>query len=274
MTTITQAEAVALGLWVDRAPVVRGAGILIITADGTSHMIRPPAAGPEARRWVVYQETTPPPRESRTGSELIGVLVNCGAFGFWLAADVAGAGAAPLTGGLSAVLTLASVAGTAASAIQCGVSAGRFLNEVFQPEANDWLDHQPAVQSASKILDGVALLGGTADIVRGTAGAIRLSRAAGRPVRQLGAVLTRAARKRLAQDISRYDGVAATRRQFIRQVRIGAVPKIISVSAVQAAIRKHLLEAAAAALSPVGSARDGILHWVVGVWTERGRGER
>lgn len=72
--------------------------------------------------------------------------------------------------------------------------------------------------------------------------------------------MSRAERKRLAQDIAEYSGKAATRRQFIRLVRAGKFPKIFTQRQISNAVTERLLESIGSTLDIGGSAWSGMLH--------------
>ena len=72
--------------------------------------------------------------------------------------------------------------------------------------------------------------------------------------------MTRAERKRLAQDLAQYTGQAPTRRQFIRLAREGKIPKLFARQQVNKAMFNELLTSISTSLDFASSARSGVIR--------------
>ena len=143
------------------------------------------------------------------------------------------------------------------------MSAGRLLNEIFDPNANQILDSDPWVQRTSAALDAISIAGGAGSLGQAAKAAIRLSKTSGRPLVKIVQGMNRAERKRLAQDVAKYTNTATTRKQFVRLARSGKIPKIFTVQQVNSAVLSELLSSVSAGLSMIGSGNSGVIHEVV-----------
>jgi hypothetical protein len=264
MAGLTQKQSKDLVGRLDRIQALRGIGIGFV-GQGMCQVLRKPSMPRGLNTWIILQELTQEQtesfstggtagerkkRESRLGFELLQMGLSCGAT---VLAGIAAAGsavAAPVTAG------------------QCGISSGRVVNEIFDPGANDYLDSQAWFEATSNALDAISIAGGVASLGQAAQAIIRLSRASGKPIGQVLKGLSRAERKRLAQDLARYSGKAPTRRQFIRLARQGKLPKIIRREAISRSILNESLNSISTGLSMIGSGTSGVIHGLIMYFVE------
>jgi hypothetical protein len=258
----------------------RGFGVAFV-GRGQCRVLRRPDMPKGLGTWVVLEEPEslfpdpgplpgsgrrlgpPPPRPSRWVWEAVNTTLSCGSLVLTGLAAAGSAAAAPVTAGGSLIITGVAYAGAAASAAQCGMAAARLINEVYDPRNNDLLDSNWWYHAAGTTLDAISLAGGAASLGRSANVALRLSRASGRPVTQVLRTWTRAERKRLAQDIARYAGVAPTRHEFIRLVRANRIPKLFTAWQIRRAANIELLNVASTALTYLDSANFGVIRELV-----------
>jgi len=265
----------------DQIPALYGIGIGFVGSD-SSCVIRSPFLPGNVNAWVILEEVKeernqePEPAiileqtktTSRTGKEVLNLVMSCGSAVLTGAAAVVGAGAAPFTGGASLVLTYIGGAAAVASAGACGLAIGRMVNNAYDPTLNDLLDSSGWYQVTSTTLDAIQLAGGVASLGGTARAALRLSRTTGRPLKDILRQMSRADRKRLAEDLAKYTKKAATRKQFIRLARKGEVPKIYSQKAITKGIRQALLESSSAILDMISSALSGNVRQVIVYFAE------
>jgi hypothetical protein len=282
MAGLTQKQSKDLVGRLDRIQALRGIGIGFV-GQGMCQVLRKPSMPRGLNTWIILQELTQEQtesfstggtagerkkRESRLGFELLQMGLSCGAT---VLAGIAAAGsavAAPVTAGTSGAVTVLAYSGAVATAAQCGISSGRVVNEIFDPGANDYLDSQAWFEATSNALDAISIAGGVASLGQAAQAIIRLSRASGKPIGQVLKGLSRAERKRLAQDLARYSGKAPTRRQFIRLARQGKLPKIIRREAISRSILNESLNSISTGLSMIGSGTSGVIHGLIMYFVE------
>ena len=258
----------------DRICALKGTGVAFV-GRGMSQIVRPAAMPSGLQTWIVLveEEGVAPrgsTRPSKLGEEFLKFGLSCGATVLAGVAVAGSAAAAPLTAGTSSAVTVLSWGAAVASSAQCGVSAGRLINEVFEPQNNDWLDSQTWFETADNLLDGVSAVGGLTALGQTAQAAIRLSKTSGRPLKEILKGMDRAQRKRLAQDLARYSGEAPTRRTFVRLAREGKIPKIFTSEQVKAGVVKQTLEAIGAGLDLANSAAFGVINKVAVYFVEEG----
>lgn len=278
MPGLTQQEEQRLIMAIDRIPAFRTVGIAFV-GRGMCKVVRQASMPAGLQTWIVLREEevrgttpTPPPsqpNQSNLRSELLNMGLSCGAAVLAGVVAAGGAGAAPLTGGASLAITVVVWAGALATAAQCGIATGRVINEIFDPGINEeYLDSEEWYRNASAAIDAISVAGGVASLGQAAQAALRLSRTSGRPLWQILQGMTRAERKRLAQDLARYTGQAQTRRQFIRLARQGRIPRIFRQHQVNQAIVNELLNSISANLTFAGSAVSGVIRQVTVYFVE------
>ena len=237
-------------------------------AMGRCEVLRKPVMPEGFQSWVIFKEEpeqdpateSAPKNDSNFVSELVDMGISCGGAILAGSVAVAGAGAAPLTAGTSLAVTALSYAASVAAAAQCGISAGRVLNEILAPSSNDILDSNEWVQRSSQVLDVITLAGGVASMGQAMKSTLRMSRTSSRPLKKILQGMNRGERKQLAKDLARYSGDATTRRQFIKLARAGKIPKVFTRKEVKKAVIERLLDTASGLLSIFGSSRSGVIH--------------
>ncbi|MFT5327984.1 MAG: hypothetical protein ACI8P0_005890, partial [Planctomycetaceae bacterium] len=286
VTLLSQKQAKELVSRLDRIQALRGTGVGFVGLS-MCQTLREPSMPPGLRTWIVLQEATAEQaasfnsgvtqnqakeRESKLGFELFQMGLSCGATvaaGFVSAGAGAGAAAAaPVTGGASGVVSVLTFSAAVATAAQCGISSGRVINEIFDPAANDRLDSLAWFEATSNTLDAISIAGGFASLGQAAQAAIRSSRSSGKSISQVVKGLSRAERKRLAQDLAKYSGQAPTRKQFIRLTRQGKLPKIIRRQAISQAALNESLNAVGVGLSMIGSGTSGNIHGLIMYFVE------
>jgi hypothetical protein len=271
MATLLEHEKRILFAEIDTVPALRGLGVVFI-GRGECRLLREQRMPRGLRTWIVLQddgagaEPGPEPsraaRESHLLRESISAGLSCASVLFTGAGVLVGIGGAPLTAGSSTTLTVLSWAGLVASSAQCANGTWRVFNEICDPEMNDQLDSHQWYRIANDVLDGVALAGGVASLGQAAQAAVRLGRTSGRPLIEVLRGMTRAERKRLAQDLARYTGDATTRRQFIRLAREGKITSIFRRHEVTRGVVRQLLNAVSSGLTFTGSAGFGVLRTI------------
>ena len=264
---LTNAQKAALFRAIDAVPEFSGMGVGYV-GDGQCTVLRDSNHPTGLSTFLILEETTEsvipagpapprpqaPPPNFPLWSEVFGAGLNCMGAVLSGVAIAGEATAAPVTGGTSLALVYVTSAAAVASSAQCGVSVGRVLNAVFDPQANQILDSAAWYQVTGDVLDGISLAGSVASLGQAAQACIRLKQASGRPFREILKGMSRAERKRLAEDIAKYTGEATTRHQFIQLTRAGVIPKIFSNKAVTQALRNQLLNTVSSALGVGGSA--------------------
>jgi hypothetical protein len=274
MAGLNLQESYSIQRKISEIPSLKSAGIAF-NGRGMCQVVKGSPMPKGFQTWIVLSEVKtpsgtgsrpalPPPQvESQIASELLGMGLSCGSAVMAGVASIAGVAAAPLTGGASTAISVLAYAGALASAAQCGIAIGRIFNESVDPNLNQVLDRSEWMKATSDILDGISLAAAAASLGSVAQSAIRLSRTSGRPLHEIVRGMTRAERKRLAEDIARYTGKAQTRKAFIRMSRAGQIPKIFSQQQINDAVIEQLLNAVSSALDVAGSAKDGLIHGFV-----------
>jgi hypothetical protein len=267
---LSSQHSAALIQAVDRVPAFKGVGIGFV-GMGMSTIVRQPDLPLGMQHWIVFKEepaataaaalAAPP---SRVGKELGSVFLSCTSAVIAGAVASGGIAAAPLTAGASAAVSALAWSSGVAAAAQCGISAGRLLNELYDPGSNErHLDSKAWYETTSLILDGISLAGGVASLGQAAKTVIQLQRASGKPILQILKGMDRASRKRLAEEVARYTGQATTRREFIRLARAGKIPKVFTRQQVTQAMIHEMLQAIGGNTSFAESFRTGNLKSLV-----------
>src|SRR5690606_13931948 len=165
------------------------------------------------------------PRESRVIKEAVNTTLSCagGVLGWFVV--FSGTIAAPFSGGTSLVLTYIGGAAATASSIQCGIGVMRTVRETTNPAANDALDENEWYQAASRVLDGVSLLGVGASGLT-TLKYLQVHKAAtGRSWLELSKTLSRQQRKALTTELLSIKHPALTAKQLKLEQAAGTLAK-------------------------------------------------
>ena len=166
---------------IDAIPELTGAGIAFI-GDGRCVALRTAQHSSGLDTYVILQEdqngTVPRPPPSIV-PEAVGLGINCLGAVFSWAALLGEVVAAPMTGGASGVLAVASVGAVTATSIQCAAAIFRTSDVAFNKGSLvEWLDSQDWYAWAAGFLDGVSLAGAalsTSAAVRAALGVRRVS---------------------------------------------------------------------------------------------------
>lgn len=277
---LTASDITRLQESVDSIPEFQQMGIIYFNQAGSADLIRESAGLNGLRSYVVLREKAAEPAdpyltsdsaalavassedESDMGSELLNMGLSCGSAVLAGIAGTGSAGATFISAGISTPLTVILWSGALASAAQCGISGGRVINEIVDPNRNDHLDSKEWYQYASGILDGISIVGGGASIGQALRSVLQLTRTSGKPIMEILKGLNRAQRKQLAMELARYQGQASTRKQFLRLARTGKIPKVLRNHEIQEALRNELLSSISSSLTFSGSATGGLFREV------------
>ncbi len=162
---------------VDKVPDMKPLG-LIVAFDDELEILRRPMPRCDLALVIELKESEvhkPPATKSfwqkpSFWNQLKDVGFNCGGAALAYAGAVGFGAAAPVTGGTSAIGSLALYAGATAAAAQCGVSVGKYYNEWksgWEGTANDVLDEKKAPEGqpfqmfvvTMKGMDWIGLIG-------------------------------------------------------------------------------------------------------------------
>jgi hypothetical protein len=142
-------------------------------------------------------------RDQRFHAELLNLGISCGgALLSWVGAVVS-ASAAPVTGGLSLVITAATSAATVAGYAQCSVAVYRVGAHLYDPQLTVDLDNEQWYQILSSSMDIIGLAGAGATAASATKAILLMKNATGKSVINILKGLTRQERKRLTEEILR-----------------------------------------------------------------------
>lgn len=262
---------------IDKIPALRFCGIAYV-GQGNSYVIRPSQMPDGLGTWIVISEVKEQyarkpekeiVRESNFswGWELFGLGTSCGAAILTGVAAAGGVAATPLTGGTSLALTTLAWAGATATAAQCGISIGRFVNEWDDPRNNQILDENAYYQYGSTALDTVSIVGGASSVKGAVKFGHNLSKATGKPIVETlrgSDKIARGARKRLPRIMAESKNPGLSSKQFKRMVRDGKAPKVFRTHEITREVNTRLLESVSAVLSGMGSSASdtGIINKV------------
>ncbi len=205
-------------------------------------------------------------RDARFNAELLNVGLSCGGVLLAWAVSATSTGAAPITGGLSLIITGISTAAGAASYAQCVVAGARMYNEFVDPNANVEMDDERWYTWFSAVSDGLSLLG-TAATAAQTLKMIRiLKNSTRKSALEVLKGLSRPERKRLTEELIRANNPGISDQEIrvliSRNILPKKVTKRMSNDAITSGVRKQLFESVNASLGVVGSATSGLISQV------------
>ena len=209
---------------------------------------------------VLHSPSAAQSRDGKLMFELLGMGLSCSAAVLGWVVVAGSAGAAPITGGASTILTYLSIGAASASSIQCVNGLGRVAAEVYAPETLDVLDKEQWYVKANMVLDGISLVGAAASTAVTIRMALRLQAATGKTMMQVLKGLSRQQRKALAEEAIRIENPGTSNLQLKTLVRAGLFPKRFSTIQVNQGIKNQLKDAMGAALSFSGSAASGLVR--------------
>jgi hypothetical protein len=259
-----------------------GAGIVFIDKNRYSIQLRPfqPSCRlkpihillhevPPAERSVDYAvKLRNNQRESRAIAEGVGALLSCSAAVLGWLVVTGSAGAAPITGGTSAAVTVVSYGAATASSLQCGVAVVRTFDEIAgNGNVVDVLDSQEWYSEVMRALDIISLAGVGAAGLSSFKAYRAVRTASPRAVEDILKGMTRAERKRLTREIIRVNNPGISNKLLKAMVTAGQAPKMYSQQAINTALMLHVKDAVGASLSLAGSVVGGVLNnIIVGVY--------
>jgi hypothetical protein len=263
----SDAEVEQFAQRVDAIPELTGAGIGFVGDDACT-VLRTSTHLSGLNTYVVLQEDdlpTPPaePAGPDIRSELVGIGFNCvGAVFAWAA--IGGEGlAAPETGGASLLVEGITYAAARATTAQCLISVGRAADIQFNSgQWTRWLDSSDYYFWASTALDVVSLAGALASASAAVRAAQAIRRATGRSWTTILQGLSRAERKRLAEELIRLEKPGLSGRGLKAAIRMGAFPKRLQSAEITERLFTQLKDAISATLALGGSAAGGTLKMV------------
>ncbi|CRM75846.1 MULTISPECIES: NAD synthetase [Pseudomonas] len=256
---------------IDSDPVLIGAGVVYIDEDFNVVTLRefqaicsvrpikvvlreaPRYVGPvEFKRMLEHE-----PRESEWVAEALRTTVTCtGALLSWHVI-YSGIALMPFTGGASVVVSFIGTAAAVAGLFQCAAGVYRTVNEVWDPQMNDYLDSNAWYEGMMAALDAVSLLGVASSAVT-TVKVINLSkRATGKPLREVLRGLSRQERAKLTNELLRIQDPRLTPKLLKLKQAARNAPKRIPATKIKPIIATHRNDAIAAALGLASSGMSG-----------------
>jgi hypothetical protein len=199
-------------------------------------------------------------KDQRFHAELVNLGISCGgALLSWVTTIVSGA-AAPVTGGLSLIITFSTGAATYAGIGQCGVAAFRVGAELYNPQVNIDMDNWEIYQLIATGMDVVGLAGALGSAASITKAVYILKGSTGKSMVDIIKGLSRQERKRLTEEILRSTnpGLSNTKMKMMRLAKPAL--KRFTPKAVSDGIRKQLMDAVGAMGNVGGSALSGTIN--------------
>ena len=260
----SDAEVQQLGQKLDDMPELWGAGIGFVGDDACT-VLRPSGHGSGLKTYVVLreEEVPPPPAvppKPSLGLEVVTGLLNCG--GAVLAYSAMG-GEAPASGGAALLLEGVSLWAARATTAQCLISVGRVADIAFNDgNWTEWVDPNEHYHWATVSLDVVSLAGAAASASAAVRAAKAIERATGKSWTVILKGMSRAERKRLAEELIRLKTPGVSGRGLESLVRMGAFPKRLSSAEITERLFSQLKDAISATMALGGSGTSGVLKEV------------
>lgn len=260
----SDAEVEQLGFRIDAIPELSGAGIGFV-GDDTCTVLRPTAHVSGLNTYVVLEEQDvppppAPPPEPSLGMEVLSSVLNCG--GAVLAYSAMGGEglAAGASGGTALLLEGVTLWAARATAAQCLISVARASDIVFNKGSwTRWLDSNEYYQWASLSLDLVSLAGAAASASAAVRAAKAIQRATGRSWITILKGLSRAERKRLAEELIRLKKPGISGGALKDLVRAGTFPARLTSAEITERLFTQLKDAISATMALGSSGASGVL---------------
>lgn len=195
------------------------------------------------------------------GNEIASTFLSCGALILTVVSAVVAAGAAPITGGVSAPLAVLAAAGAAATAIQCGNGLWRLYDTEFNDAKTvSWIDTQNWYIATSTALDLVSLaaVGGALKEVVMTYRAMR-SASSMKAIQWLKSY-SRAERARLTEGIIKFLNPKISNKAMKAMIKAGKYPRRYPTEAVHKKLQEQLINAITSAMAVAGSRVNGVIN--------------
>lgn len=198
-------------------------------------------------------------RDKKFNAELLNLGLSCGgALVAWGIAATA-AGAAPVTGGTSLIITKLSAVAFWTGAAQCVNAGVRMWNETHTPENNDWLDDQWWYSSASAAMDGIGLAASVATGAATLRMVLLARNGTGKSLLTILKGLSRQERKKLTEEIIRAHHPGISGQELKVMLSRGIFPKRYANKEISKGILRQLTDAVNSAMGVVGSATGGLI---------------
>lgn len=206
-------------------------------------------------------------RESKLVGESVAAVLSCSAAVLGWIVVLGGAGAAPVSGGLSTSVTILAYSAATASTIQCLNSSVRATSEAGTGEISDYLDSLEWYDEVSKALDIISLAGAGAATLASFKAYQVARTASSRSVMEILKGMTRAERKRITEEIIRVNHPGVSNTVLKSMILSGAYPARYSAKTINTALMLHVKDAIGATFSFTGSATSGVARdLVIGVY--------
>jgi hypothetical protein len=253
----------------DRHPELKGSRVVLYDGSRLTVLREGPVYCEERQRAVVVKvgvldvalrsAAVAERHDQRLYGELLNTGLSCSAAVVGWLVVLTGAGAAPMTGGTSMIVSKIALAGSVASTLQCVNAGVRLYNETHEPEDNDWLDSHAWYTATSDALDVLALAG----VAISGAASLQMVRVAQRTTgKSLVAVLkglSRQERRRLTEEIIRSQNRGISNGRLKAMIRAGIYPSRYTGLQVSEGVRRQLMDALGASISFAGSATGGLV---------------
>ncbi|EDP9826607.1 hypothetical protein QE94_004464 [Salmonella enterica subsp. enterica] len=193
--------------------------------------------------------------------ELISTGLSCGALLLTGLASVICTGAAPITGGASAPLAVMAYAGTAATALQCGIG----LMRLYDIEKNDgqrvaWVDQQSWYKATMAALDVVSLASLAGPLKEVVATYKAMKSASSMKVVEWLKRYPRMERVRLTQAIIKHMNPGISNKAMKAMIQAGRYPRRFPTDAFHKLLKKQIITAVTSSMAVYGSIDSGVIH--------------
>jgi hypothetical protein len=266
--TPSQPETDFLADRIDAIPDLSGAGLGFVGGDECVLLRRSQHSSGLDTYVVLEAEDTegpPPAVEDNNGPsiamELLGAGFNCtGAVFGWIALGGEGLATAA-SGGLSAALIPVTYVAAGSTTIQCGISLVRSYDTIFNKGAwTRWLDSKDSYTYLSWALDGASLLGAAASASAALRAAQAIRRATGRSWLAVLKGMSRAERKRLAEELIRLNRPGISGGEMKALISMGTFTKRLGATEFTERLARQLKDAVSAMLSFGSSGLSGLVR--------------
>lgn len=273
-SSLTQEEKLAIVESVNNYLEFRNYGIAYIGFN-KSEIFKQPSQSP--KRWIIIYEIgnnvdnrsifdSNPQSKKKANTknlieELVGLGLNCGSAVISGVAVFGGAAGTTVSAGTSIGITIVAWGTFSVSSLQCVDSIGRVINELGDPDKNDYLDSLAWYKWTSNVLEVISLISGFKGISSGLKQFIKINKAAGRPLWKVTKGLNRGQRKTITRNLSTYKGqYIKSNKKYKALVRANKLPKRLSQKQINKIIYQKLTESISNSLSVVQSGRAGVVR--------------
>ena len=257
-------------------PDLKNAGVRFVNKDATENIVQ---ASGVPKIWVClknenlqHNTTVAEPqhnvlskekRDIESSPSLIvkhikSVGANCGLAALSGITSGALTAAAIPTGGASAPLAWISWTGTVTSAVSCGISVGKAINDAIEPNAlNNSLDSTESFVATEKFLEGVSDVAGIISIGAAVKNLVTISQAAKKPIWQMFKGLSNSEKRQVAKELAKSEGKATSNNNWKELVKSGKLPGKLTQSEISKRIQMPLMETVGNAFSIIYNQASG-----------------